>query len=197
MGSPTAQLIAQELNQSPADLVAAVDAALVAASSMGLQTCLVTRRSYAPGPRFTVTLVYTVPAQLVLRAASFIGTPTSSAESLANAFLAAHPTYRGHFLRDIGDQRRGHLGIDALMLIYATSSKPNCGYDRSRMIVVQALGNILPGASGAALIMSATGSTNLVTVTNQSVNTFAFHTFGYAFPRAGDCTYDVVPTCCP
>jgi hypothetical protein len=193
---PTATLIAQKLNESPADLVARVDAFLVAAGAIGLQQVLVTRRSDAPGPRFTLSIVYTTPGPLSMRAASFIGTPTNPADTQANAFFAAHTGYRAHVLRDLGDQRRGALGIDALMAIYAESTVPNCGYDRSRMILVKATQIIAAGASGTASRVFNGGTGTAVTIYNRSTISWAIGVSGYAFPRAGDCLYDAIPTCC-
>lgn len=193
---PTAELIAQHLTESPADLVARVDARLVALGPIGLQQLLVTRRSDAPGPLFTISLIYTAPGPASLRAASFIGTPTNPADAQANAFFLGSAATRGHFLRDIGDQRRGALGIDALMLIYASSSVPNCGYDKSRMVVVIATAIIPAGTSGTAnTVMNGVVGT-AITIANRSTISWPIGVYGYAFPRAGDCTFDAIPTCC-
>ncbi len=193
---PTAHLIAQQLSESPAGLVGRIDAYLVAQGPIGLQQVLVTRRSDAPGPRFTVSLAFTVPGPLALRAACFTGTPAAPAATLATAFLAANPTFRGHFVRDLGDQRRGHLNIDVVMLVYAASSQTNCGYDRSKLIAVRATQLILTGATGTAVRISPSGDLEAISVVNRSTQSWLNGAFGYAFPRAGDCTWDGVPTCC-
>ena len=193
---PTSQLVAQELNESPADYVARIDTLLVSLGAIGLQTFLITRRSDAPGPRFTLTLVYTDPGPVALRAAAFVGTASSSAQAQANAFFAANPTYRAHFIRDIGDQRRGRLGTDAIVVVYATTDAPNCGYDRSRLVVVKATADIAAGASGAGVRITSGGNAEVITVYNRSTITWSTNVRGYAFPRAGDCVYDGVPTCC-
>ncbi len=194
---PTAHLIAQALTESPCGLAARVDAYLVSQVSIGLQQCLVTRRSDAPGPRFTVSLVFTVPGPLAMRATCFVGTPTNPADVQANAFLVANPTYRTHFVRDLGDQRRGRLDTDILMVLYAATSQTNCGYDRSKLIVVQATQLILAGASGTAVRLVPGGTRETITVVNRSTQSWLNGAFGYAFPKAGDCTWEGVPTCCP
>lgn len=193
---PSATLIAQQLNESPSDLVSRVDTLLQGLGPIGLQTLLVTRRVDAPGPRFTISLVFTTPGPVSLRAAAFIGTPTSSATAQLNAFMAGLPAARAHFIRDISDQRRGSLSIDALMLIYAETTAPNCGYDRSSMIVVQATADIAAAASGPGVRITASGAAEAVTMVNRSTITWSTGVFGYAFPRAGDCVYDAIPSCC-
>ncbi len=193
---PTAHLIAQQLAESPAGLVGRIDAYLVSQGAIGLQQVLVTRRSDAPGPRFTVSLVFTVPGTISLRAMCFTGTPTSPAVIQATAFLAANPTYRGHFVRDLGDQRRGGLNTDVVMLLYAANSQSNCGYDRSKMIVARATADILAGDTGTAVRITPTGDQETITVVNLSTQTWLLDAFGYAFPKAGDCTWEGVPTCC-
>ncbi len=194
---PTAHLIAQALTESPAALAARVDAYLVSQTAIGLQDVLVTRRSDAPGPRYTISLVFTVPGPLAMRATCFIGTPTSPAQTQVNAFLAANPTYRAHFLRDLGDQRRGRLNTDVLMLLYAATSQTNCGYDRSKLIVVKATQLILTGATGTAVRIVPGATKETISVVNRSTQSWVNGGFGYAFPKAGDCTWEGVPTCCP
>ncbi len=193
---PTAHLIAQQLAESPADLVARVDAYLISQTAIGLQDVLVTRRSDAPGPRFTISLVFTVPGPLAMRAACFVGTPTNPSDAQATAFLAANPTFRSHFIRDIGDQRRGKLNTDVIMLVYAATSQTNCGYDRSKLIVVQATQVIAAGASGTAVRVVPGATKETITVFNRSTQGWANGGYGYAFPKAGACTWEGVPTCC-
>lgn len=193
---PTAHLISQNLAESPSGLTSRIDAYLVSQGSIGLQQVLVTRRSDAPGPRFTVSLSFTVSGPLAMRATCFVGTPTSPAATQATAFLAAHPTYRGHFVRDLGDQRRGKLNTDVVMLVYAATSQTNCGYDRSKLIVVRATQQMLTGASGSAVRITPNGDKETITVVNRSTQTWVLGGFGFAFPKAGDCTWEGVPTCC-
>lgn len=194
---PTAHLLSQNLAESPQGLASRIDTYLVSVGFIGLQEVLVTRRSDAPGPRFTVSLVFTTSGPLAMRATCFVGTLTSPAATQATAFLAANPTYRGHFVRDLGDQRRGKLNTDVVMLVYAATSQTNCGYDRSKLIVVKSSQAILSGATGAAVRVVPGSTKETITVVNRSTQTWVNGGFGYAFPKAGDCTWEGVPTCCP
>lgn len=193
---PTAHLIAQNLAESPQGLTSRIDTYLVSIGAIGLQTCLVTRRSDAPGPRFTVSLSYTTPGPLSMRATAFVGTPTSPADAQATAFMAANPTFRAHVVRDLGDQRRGKLNTDVVMLIYAATSQTNCGYDRSKLIVVKATQLILTGATGTAVRVVPGATKETISVVNRSTQSWVNGGFGYAFPKAGACTWEGVPTCC-
>lgn len=197
MGQAASMLIAQELSESPTGLVGRIDDALVALGPIGLQSLLVTRKVDAPGPRFTITLVYVAPGPVQLRATAYIGNiQLGSATDQMNADLTGVPNLRPHFIRDLSDQRRGSLSIDALMMIASVTSAPNCGYDKSQMIVVRSTENIAAGTSGAAVRVSGTGVKEAITVYNRSSIDWLNNVNGYAFPRAGDCLFDGIPSCC-
>jgi hypothetical protein len=197
--SAIAQLIVQAISEAPQGFAAQVNTFLGGLGPIGLQSVLVTRRGWhSPGPRLSATLLYTPGALTTTFAAvGFTGsTALGTAAAQATAFLAATPALRGHVLRDIGDQRRGRLDSDVLMLIYAPASLPNCGWDRSRMIIAQASAPIAPGAVGSAVHITGLGTAETITVTNRGTITWDAMAYGYVFPRQGTCTWDGVPTCC-
>jgi hypothetical protein len=197
--SVIATLLVQAISEAPQGFAAQVNTFLTGLGPIGLQSVLVTRRGWSsPGPRLSATMLY-VPGALTtsFAAVGFTGsTFAGTAAAQATAFLAATPALRGHFLRDLGDQRRGRLDSDVLMLIYAPASLPNCGWDRSRMIIAQASAPITPGAVGSAVHITGNGAAETIMVTNQSAITWDAMAYGYCFPRQSDCTWDGIPTCC-
>lgn len=199
MTAAIATLLVQAVSEAPQGFATQVSTLLGGLGPIGLQSVLVTRRGWSsPGPRLSATMLY-VPGALTttFAAVGFTGSlALGTAAAQATAFLAATPTLRGHVLRDIGDQRRGRLDSDVLMLIYAPASLPNCGWDRSRMIVAQASAPIAAGTTGAAVHITGLGTAETITVTNQSTITWDATAYGYCFPRQSDCTWDGVPTCC-
>lgn len=195
--SSVAKLFAQGISETPAGLAADLDTFLQTAGAIGIRSLLVTRRVRAPGPRLSFTLLYAPnAATTAFRCVAFTGTPSNPSASQQTAFLTANPTYRGHILRDIGDQRRGKLDNDVLMLVYATNALPNCGWDRSQAIIVQSTGTIAAGASGPATRITGSGAVDAITLTNRSVISWTSGVYGLAFPRPGACTWDGVPSCC-
>jgi hypothetical protein len=199
MAGPAYALIRQELSQSPAGFAADVNAWLVAAGSIGIQSLFLTRReAFGRRPRMDLTISYSTPGPLAFRAAAFGGSAAVDPDALAAAFFVANPTYRVHFTRDIGDQRRGMLDSNLIMVVYATNVLSNCGQDRQRTVVVEALGLIAPGASGNAQLVSAAGlvAGGVITVTNRFDSPWASGTRGYAAVRPGSCEWDGYPSCC-
>lgn len=195
--SSLAKLFAQGISETPVGLAGDLNTFLSTAGGIGIRSLLVTRRVRAPGPRLSFTLLYSPNAGTTAFACTaFTGTAASSSASQLTAFLAAHPAYRGHILRDIGDQRRGKLDSDVLMLLYATDALPNCGWDKSKAIIVQSTGTIAAGATGAAVRISGTGVTDAITITNRSIISWASGAYGLGYPRSGSCTWDAVPNCC-
>jgi hypothetical protein len=195
--SSLAKLFAQGISETPVGLAGDINTWLGTVGPIGIQSVLTTRRVRAPGPRLSITVLYVPGAgTTAFGCTAFIGTAASSSASQLTAFLAAHPTYRGHILRDIGDQRRGKLDNDVLMLIYAVSALPNCGWDRSQAIVVQSTAIIAPGASGAAVRISGAGVQEAITITNRSTMSWVLGAYGIGYPRSGTCTWDAVPNCC-
>jgi hypothetical protein len=195
--SSLAKLFAQGISETPAGLAADINTWLGTVGPIGLQSVLVTRRVRSPGPRLSITVLYVPSAgTTAFGCTALTGTPLSSSATQLTAFLAANPAYRGHFIRDIGDQRRGKLDNDVLMLLYATSALPNCGWDRSQAIVVQSTAIIAPGASGAGVRISSAGVEEAIVMTNRSTISWVLGAYGIGSPRSGSCIWDAVPNCC-
>lgn len=193
-------LISQAISQSIAGFVAQVDAALVTVGPIGLQDALLTRRQGKGRgrPKLDLTLSYTTSGPLNMRAAYFTGAYGQDVDTQAAAFFAALPNARVHFIRDVGDDERGSLNSNAIMVIYSESVLPNCAYNRSRVVIVEATENIAAGATGDAQLVDASGL--VVGETIQVVNRFDSQwdtgTRGYAVLRNGTCLWDGFQTCC-
>jgi hypothetical protein len=84
------------------------------------------------------------------------------------------------------------------MAIYSESPKPNCGYNRSRVIIVQATANIAAGATGPAQLVDAAGlvTGQTIQVVNRFDSQWDTGTRGYASLRNGTCVWDGFKTCC-
>lgn len=196
---PTFTLISQQLSEGEEPFVAAVDAALVALGAIGLQDVIVTRREgINKRPRMDVTLSHVASGPLIFRAAYFTAAYGQDVDVQANAFFAARPNARVHFVRDVGNDHRSSLNSDAVMVIYSVSPLPNCGYNRSRVIIVEALANIAAGASGQAQLVSADGlvTGEVISVVNRFDSQWDIGTRGYATPRLGTCVWDGYKMCC-
>jgi hypothetical protein len=192
------QLVNQNLNDAPTVFAAQVDTVLQGLGSIGLQDVFLTRREgLAQRLRLQMTLSYTTAGPLAVRATAFSGV-NGDVDTQAAAFLAANPTYRVLFIRDIGSSQRGALDDNVIMLIYATTVLSNCGQDRSRPVIVEALGNILAGASGSVQLVGAAGlvAGGVITAINRFDSTWATGKRGYAQVRPGSCLWDGYPTCC-
>ncbi len=199
MAGPAYALIRQELSQSPAGFAADVNTWLTAAGPIGIQSAFLTRReAFGRRPRLDLTISYSTPGPLTLRAAAFGGGAATDPDALAAAFFAANPTYRVQFIRDIGDQRRGMLDSNLIMVIYGTTVLSNCGQDKQRTVIVEALAPIAAGASGSAQLVSEAGLVvgGVITVTNRFDTPWAAGTRGYASVRPGSCAWDGYPSCC-
>lgn len=193
-------IITQDSTQSVQSWVAAVNANLAGLGPVGIQDVLVTRlEALGKRGRLRVTLTGAFNGALVLGAAYFGVTSGPTAPDVqAAAFFAANPLYRALFIRDVGEEHRGGLDYNAIMVVYGTTPLSNCGQGKSRPMVVQALGNILAGATGSAQMVSATGlvTGSVISVVNRFDTTWLSGTRGYATPRAGSCVFDGFKTCC-
>lgn len=193
-------LISQDLSQGIQPYVADVNAALQALGPVGIQDVIVTRREGMQRrvPKLSTTVSYVSPGPLSFRAASFLGRSGADVDASAIAFFAANPTYRAHFIRDVGDDRRGSLVPNGIMVVYATQTLSNCGYNRSRIVVVQALAPIAAGASGSAQVVGVSGllAGQTLTVVNRSDTSWSAGARGYASLRNGTCVWDGFKTCC-
>ncbi len=199
MSGPTYRLIRQELSQSISGFVADVSAVLGSLGPIGLQSVFLSRREgFGHRPRLDLTLCYATPGPLEFNAAFFGGSAGSDPDAQAASFFGADATFRAHFIRDVGDQRRGRLDSNAIMVIYATNELSNCGQDRQRPVIVEALGNIAAGATGSAQLVSASGLVlgGVISVVNRFDTLWAIGTRGYATVRPGTCVWDGYPSCC-
>lgn len=193
-------LISQQVSEGIASFVAAVDAALLALGPIGLQDVLLTRRQGKTGgrPKLDVSLSYQASGPLTFRAAYFTGAYGQDVDTQAAAFFAGIPNARTHFIRDVGDDARGSLNDDAIMVVYSASPLPNCGYNRSRVVIVQATANIAAGATGPAQLVDAAGlvTGQTIQVINRFDSQWDVGTRGYASLRNGTCLWDGFKTCC-
>lgn len=196
-------LYTQQVSDSIQTYVAQINTALVAIGTMGIQDVLVTRLEDGPGKRgrLRTTISYSAPGTVLVGAAYFssmIPTDPGDVDAQAAAFFAANPLYRALFIRDVGNEHRGGLDSNAIMVIYASTPLSNCGQDRARPMVVQALANIAAGATGPVQMVSASGLITGATlmVVNRFDTTWTAGTRGYAMPRAGTCIVDGYKTCC-
>jgi hypothetical protein len=193
----TYQLFTQDMNEATSAMVSRLDALLLALGPIGLQDTVLSRRLNLNTIRYELTLEYQTPGPAQFRAVYFTSLSGTSPDSQAAAFFAAHPSFRIHFVHDVSQERRRKLDVDSVMAIYADSLIPNCGQDRSRPVVVQAVGNIAAGASGNVTLVAASG---LLPNTFAAVNRMDFNWLagqrGYASLRPGTCIWDAYPTCC-
>jgi len=196
----TFALISQDISQGVEPYVAAIDAALLALGAIGLQDLVLTRRQgkSAGRPKLDLSVAYVTPGPLTFRAAFFTGAYGQDPDTQAAVFFAASPLARVHLIRDVGDDRTGSLNDNAIMAVYSSSSLPNCGYDRSRPIIVQALADIAAGAVGAAQMVDAAGlvAGATIQVVNRFDSLWSSGTRGYATIRNGTCLWDGFKTCC-
>lgn len=192
------QVINQELNESTPDYVARIDAAFVAAGALGLQDVFITRRLDYNTVRFATTLALTDPGPAAVRVSYFTRTSAATVDAQIATFFAANPTYRVIFVRDVSQEIRRRLDHDAVMVFYITSLIPNCGQDRSRPVIVQALEEIAAGATGQVQLVSAAGLLpDTFQVTNRSSSVWEVDTRGYAQVAPGTCLWDGYAGCCP
>lgn len=196
-------LITQDSTQAVQQWVAAVNTYLAGLGPSGLQDVQLTRlEDLGKRGRLRVTIVSASGGPLSLGATYFGVTSGPQAPDVqAAAFFVANPLYRALFIRDVGEEHRGGLDANAIMLIYGTTPLSNCGQSRSRPMIVQALGNIASGATGSAQLVTALGGGTLVagsviSVVNRFDTTWISGTRGYATPRAGSCVFDGFKTCC-
>ncbi len=193
-------LISQGISEGIGGFVADVDAALVALGPIGVQDLVLTRRQGKSSgrPKLDLTLSYATPGPISLRAAYFTAAYGQDVDTQAAAFFAAIPTARVHFTRDVGDDTRGSLNADAIMVVYSESPLPNCAYNKSRVVIVETLENIAPGASGDAQLVDAAGLVvgEVIEVVNRFDSQWDIGTRGYASLRNGTCVWDGFKTCC-
>lgn len=196
-------LYTQQLNDSLPTYVASINTALTALGPIGVQDVLVTRLEDGPGKRgrLRITLSYSAPGTVLVGAAYFssvLPTDPGDVDAQAATFFATNPLYRALVIRDIGNEHRGGLDANAILVLYATTPLSNCGQDRARPMIVQALAGIAAGATGPVQMVSANGliaGATLMAV-NRFDTTWAVGTRGYAMPRAGTCIVDGYKTCC-
>ena len=193
-------LISQQVSDGVSTFVAAVDAALLALGAIGLQDAVLTRRQGKSGgrPKLDLSLSYAAAGPLIMRAAYFTAAYGQDPDAQAAAFFAGTPNARAHFIRDVGDDTRGSLNANAIMVIYSTSALPNCGYDRSRVVIVETLADIAAGDTGPAQLVSAAGlvTGETIQVVNRFDSQWDVGTRGYATLRNGTCVWDGFKTCC-
>jgi len=191
--------IAQALSVSAESYVQQVDLALQALGPIGLQSLVVTRREgdNRRVPRLETTISYVTPGPVDFRAIAFSSTQGQDPDVIAAALFANNPSARVHFIRDVSSDHRGSLDNNIIMLIYAETVMPNCGYDRSKVVIVEALAPILAGASGNAEIVSASGlAGQVISIVNRFDSTWNAGARGYATTRLGSCIWDGYKTCC-
>jgi hypothetical protein len=190
-------VINQELNESTADYVAKIDATLVFWGPLGIQDVFLTRRLDYNTVRYACTIVIAEPGPAVFRAAYFERTITQTVEAQVDAFFAANPTYRAVFVRDVSQEVRRRLDRDSVMILYIASLVPNCGQDRSRPVIVQAILDIAPGATGQVSLVTALGlAADVFEVTNRSGVLWEGGERGYAQVAPGTCAWVGFRTSC-
>jgi hypothetical protein len=193
-------LVTQDSTQAVQQWVAAVNAYLVGLGAAGLQDVAITRlEDLGKRGRLRATIVSASNGPLVLGASYFgVTSGPTPPDAQAAAFFVANPLFRALFIRDVGEEHRGGLDQNAIMVIYGTTPITNCGQGRSRPMIVQALGNIASGATGSAQLVSAAGlvAGSVISVVNRFDTTWLGGTNGYATPRAGTCVFDGFKTCC-
>lgn len=194
------KLLTQGVSQAVQSFVSDVDIALVALGTIGMQDVILTRlEDLGKRPRLRLTLSYSTPGPLQMRAAYFGITSGPQAPDVQSAaFFAATPLARAAFIRDVGNEMRGQLDSNAIMVIYGTTPLTNCGQGRARPMIVQALAPIAAGAAGSAQMVSSTGlvAGAVVSIVNRFDTTWATGARGYAIARAGSCIMDGFKTCC-
>lgn len=191
-------LFAQQLNEATQVFASRLDAYLQALGGIGLQDVPLNRRLDMNAIRYELTLQYASGGPQTFRAAYF-STVLSSVpvDTQFSTFFAGLPSSRAAFILDVSQERRRALDHDAVLVIYTSNLVPNCGQDRSRPVIVQALGNIAAGASGNVQLVSSTGLiTGTFAAVNRSGAVWAAGTRGYAAVRPGTCIWDGYPTCC-
>lgn len=196
-------LFVQDVSQSLQGYVAGINTALAALGTVGIQDVVVTRLEDGPGRRgrLRTTISYTRNGTVNVGAAYFsanIPTDPGDVDAQAAAFFSAKPLSRSLFIRDIGDNLRGGLDSNAIMVLYATSLVSNCGHNRARPMLVSALAAIASGASGYAQMVNANGPIfgSVMNLVNRSNFTWPAGEVGYAAPRVGSCIVDGYVTCC-
>lgn len=190
-------VINQNLNESTADYVARVNTELLSAGPLGIQDVFLTRRLDYNTVRYALTLVVADPGPATFQAAFFERTPTQDVDAQADAFFAANPSYRAVFVRDVSQEIRRRLDRDAVMILYIDGVMPNCGSDRSRPVVVQALEDIAAGALGQVEIVSTLGLTGqVIEARNRGGSVWPSGERGYAQVQPGSCSWDGFPICC-
>jgi len=187
----------QELSEAVPTYVARLDALLLSLGPIGLQDVALSKRLRMNTIRYELTLQYSTPGPAQFRAVCFEAQADVDVDALANAFFAAHPTYRIHFLLDVSLERRRNALQNSIMAIYADSVIPNCGSDRSRPVVVQAVDPIAAGDTGLVAQVAASGVLGIqFEVVNRSGFTWPSGGLGYASARMGTCVWDGYATCC-
>ncbi len=187
----------QYLNEATSVMIARLDAELTAIGPVGMQDVLMTKRLTLNTVRWEFTLQYTTPGPAQFGATYFSALSGTSVDAQAAAFFALNPLRRVHFIQDMSQERRRKLDHDAVCCIYTTTLIPNCGQDRSRPIIVQALANIAAGATGNVQMVAASGLlSNVIAVVNRGGFQWDSGERGYAAARPGTCVWDGYPTCC-
>lgn len=196
-------LFVQDVSQSLQSYVAAINTALMALGPIGLQDVTMTRLEDGPGKRgrLRTTVSYTQGGTVTIGAVYFsanIPTDPGNVDAQAAAFFASKFRARSLFIRDIGDNLRGGLDSNAIMVLYATTPISNCGQNRARPMIVSALADILSGSNGYVQLVDAYGPIPgvIMNVLNRTSYTWPAGELGYAAPRVGSCIIDAYTTCC-
>lgn len=194
---PSLHYFPQDLNEATGEYVDRLDAFLQSLGPAGLQDAVLTKRLDLNTIRFELTLTLQRPGPLTLRAEYFSSIGGSPPDTQLAAFFAARPNGRVVAIRDVSQERRRKLDQNAILVIWANSLLPNCGWDVSRPVIVEATALIGVGASGPARLVTTAGlAGNAITVLNRSGAAWANGKRGYAALRPGTCLWDGYPTCC-
>ncbi len=187
----------QTLSEAVPVYVARLDAFLLALGPIGLQDVALSKRLHMGTIRYETTLQYTTPGPAQFRAACFEARADADVDALANAFFLANPSYRIHFVLDVSLERRRSVLQNSIMVLYVDSVIPNCGSDRSRPIVVEAVALIPPNATGPVVQVSASGVVGSpFNVVNRTNIWWPIGRHGYAAARMGTCVWDGYAGCC-
>jgi hypothetical protein len=191
------QSVTQQLNESVQAWAVRLNAFLSSLGACSLQDFDLTRRENRSTLQLVAAVTYQSPGSVLAGATAFVGNGTTSGEALANTFLAANPTYRVLFMRDVSNPHRRSLNDDAVLLVYSLSVLSNCAQGECSIMIVEPVADIAPGDTGVAFLVTAAGtSTTSLMVENRSALTWPAGGRGYAAPILGSCTWAGVASCC-
>lgn len=143
-------------------------------------------------------ITYNTGGEVSYSAQAFFDTDDATVDSLVDAFFAATPTLRAHFIIDVTQERRRYLHQSAVVAIYSTTSATACAVGGSNARLVSPVANIAVGATGQANLLTATGVDvlNRVRVRNSFNAIWNAAQPGWAVLDLATCEWVGFPSCC-